>query len=303
MSHPALDPSIRMALGLLKDRCEGEAEVKVESFRRAPHRAGNGSLGMCAAACAEWPLDVESAGAAPVDGDALLALLAAGDPPAFATDSRDRIVFWNRGMADLVGQMSHWALGRRCYETLAGRDVFGNRFCYANCPVVATVREGDPVCGFELKVATSDFERLAVALTILKIPGARPDLFTLVHIVQPIAREGRLAEFLGSLEGKSLDGPARAQAVEKTASAAPPLTRRETQILEQVAKGLQNKEVAQELALSVATVRNHIHNILEKLGVHSKLEAVSLAFRNRWVGLDDDPARLSAVPTVVSDKS
>ena len=30
-------------------------------------------------------------------------------------------------------------------------------------------------------------------------------------------------------------------------------------------------------------VRNHIHNILEKLEVHSKLEAVSLAFRNGWV--------------------
>jgi len=264
---------------------------RVESFRRVPHRAGNGSLTPGAGACAVRTLDVESEAAAAVDGDALLALLAAGDPPAFATDSRDRIVFWNRGMADLVGQISHLALGRRCYETLAGRDVFGNRFCYANCAVVAAARDGDPVGGFELKVATSGPERVPVALTILKIPGARPDLFTLVHIVQPSARKGRLAELLGSLEG----------AVEKTASAAPPLTRRETQILQHVATGLQNKEVAQKLALSVATVRNHIHNILEKLGVHSKLEAVSLAFRNRWVGLDGGPARLSAVPTRVSD--
>ena len=39
-----------------------------------------------------------------------------------------------------------------------------------------------------------------------------------------------------------------------------------------------------ELDLSLATVRNHIHNILEKLDVHSKLEAVSLAFRQGWVG-------------------
>jgi len=33
----------------------------------------------------------------------------------------------------------------------------------------------------------------------------------------------------------------------------------------------------------VATVRNHVHNILEKLEVHSKLEATSLAFRQGWV--------------------
>jgi DNA-binding NarL/FixJ family response regulator len=61
------------------------------------------------------------------------------------------------------------------------------------------------------------------------------------------------------------------------------LTRRETEILRHVAAGLQNKEVAHRLGLSLATVRNHVHNILDKLGVHSKLEAVSLAFRNGWV--------------------
>ena len=50
-----------------------------------------------------------------------------------------------------------------------------------------------------------------------------------------------------------------------------------------MAAGLQNKEVARNLGLSLATVRNHVHNILVKLGVHSKLEAVSLYFRNGWI--------------------
>ena len=64
---------------------------------------------------------------------------------------------------------------------------------------------------------------------------------------------------------------------------APPLTPRETEVLHHVAAGLQNKEVARNLGLSLATVRNHVHNILVKLGVHSKLEAVSLSFRNGWI--------------------
>jgi DNA-binding CsgD family transcriptional regulator len=209
-----------------------------------------------------------------IDPEALLEVLAAGDPPAFATDSRDRIVFWNRGMATLLGRRSDEALGRRCYETVAGRDVFGNRFCYANCPVTATLREGDPVCGFELEVPTSGSDRQAMGVTILKIPGLRPDLFTLVHIFQPIAEERRLARMLERLAAPSAAG---------RVGTTPPLTRRETEILQHVAAGLQNKEVAQKLDLSVATVRNHVHNMLEKLGVHSKLEAVCLSFRSGWI--------------------
>jgi two-component system nitrate/nitrite response regulator NarL len=68
--------------------------------------------------------------------------------------------------------------------------------------------------------------------------------------------------------------------------AGPPLTPREKEILFHVAAGLQNKEVARDLGLSPATVRNHVHNILVKLGVHSKLEAVSLSFRNGWIPED-----------------
>ena len=64
---------------------------------------------------------------------------------------------------------------------------------------------------------------------------------------------------------------------------APPVTPREAEVLSLMAAGLQNKEIACNLGLSVATVRNHVHNILVKLGVHSKLEAVSLCFRNGWV--------------------
>jgi DNA-binding NarL/FixJ family response regulator len=81
---------------------------------------------------------------------------------------------------------------------------------------------------------------------------------------------------------------------------APPLTSREAEILRWVAAGLPNKEVASTLGISLATVRNHIHSILEKLEVHSKLEAVSLAFRRGWVSgepsdeVADDLAELEA---------
>jgi DNA-binding CsgD family transcriptional regulator len=257
---------------------------KIESIRLAPRRMaasnGNGN-GAARSACVE---ELTLAPDPPIfrgDPEALLELLAAGDPPAFATDSRDRIVFWNWGMTELVGKRADEAMGQRCYETLAGRDVFGNRFCYANCPVVATVRADDAVSGFELKVAANGGGRRAVTVTILKVPGVRPDLFTLVHILQPLAEEGRLARLLERLghQGQALP----AALANASPAEAPPLTRREVEVLHHVAAGLQNKEVAQKLDLSLATVRNHIHSILDKLGVHSKLEAVSLAFRRGWI--------------------
>jgi DNA-binding CsgD family transcriptional regulator len=214
----------------------------------------------------------------------LLDILAAGGPPAFASDSRDRIVFWNQGAADLLGRRSEEVLGRHCYEAIEGRDVFGNRFCYANCPVVAGLRGGEAVGGFELQVSANGHGRRLAHVTILRIPSVRPDLYSVLHILSPIDPEGRLARALaavGAVSAPALSGCALG--TDPAATAAPPLTAREREILQWVAAGLQNKEIAQKLDLSLATVRNHIHNILEKLAVHSKLEAVSLAFRSGWV--------------------
>ncbi len=57
------------------------------------------------------------------------------------------------------------------------------------------------------------------------------------------------------------------------------LTRREREILQLVGEGLGNEGLAQRLHLSVRTVETHVQNVLRKLGVHSKLEAVALAAR------------------------
>jgi DNA-binding NarL/FixJ family response regulator len=57
------------------------------------------------------------------------------------------------------------------------------------------------------------------------------------------------------------------------------LTAREREILEALADGATTAEIAGELAISSATVQTHVRNILTKLGVHSKVEAVGTAWR------------------------
>ena len=53
------------------------------------------------------------------------------------------------------------------------------------------------------------------------------------------------------------------------------MTRREREVIELIGAGLSNKEIAQRLHLAVYTVKSHVHNILEKLGLRSRLEIAS----------------------------
>lgn len=52
------------------------------------------------------------------------------------------------------------------------------------------------------------------------------------------------------------------------------LTQRERQVLAHLAKGESNKQIAKALGLAAQTIRNHIASIYDKLGVHSRVEAV-----------------------------
>jgi DNA-binding NarL/FixJ family response regulator len=65
------------------------------------------------------------------------------------------------------------------------------------------------------------------------------------------------------------------------ATRAPRLTDRELEVLKLVARGLNNRDIAKELYISENTVKNHIRNILEKLQLHSRMEAVVYAVREK----------------------
>ncbi len=78
------------------------------------------------------------------------------------------------------------------------------------------------------------------------------------------------------------------RADEKRQIPGPTLTNRELEVLKLVAKGMSNREVAEELYISENTVKNHVRNILEKLHLHSRMEAVLYAMRERILDLDED---------------
>ena len=65
----------------------------------------------------------------------------------------------------------------------------------------------------------------------------------------------------------------------------PKLTDRELQVLKLVAQGMSNREVAEDLFISENTVKNHVRNILEKLHLHSRMEAVVYAVREKLLDI------------------
>jgi DNA-binding NarL/FixJ family response regulator len=67
-----------------------------------------------------------------------------------------------------------------------------------------------------------------------------------------------------------------------------PLSPREMEILQHIAKGQSNKEVAYELGISRQTVKNHMTSILRKLAVNDRTQAALYAVRRGWIRLNDE---------------
>ena len=112
-----------------------------------------------------------------------------------------------------------------------------------------------------------------------------------------LLKEISIEEVAGSIRsvhaGQSLISPSMASKLlnefanmarkdeEKQQMPTPRLTEREMEVLTLVAQGLNNRDIAKELFISENTVKNHVRNILEKLHLHSRMEAVVYAVREK----------------------
>lgn len=196
----------------------------------------------------------------------------------FATDGADRIVLWNKTCEALIGMTARNVLGKRCYEVMGGRDMNGNLYCHRSCPVAHQARElkEQPVKPFDLMVKTGDGNERKLSNTLFAVPAYHPALTKLVHVLRPAANPGHAeTPRPESVEPLMLATDACGEAVA--------LTAREKEILRCLVRGWGTAAIAKQLCIARVTVRNHVQNILQKLAVHSKLEAVVLAHRLQLV--------------------
>jgi DNA-binding NarL/FixJ family response regulator len=143
-------------------------------------------------------------------------------------------------------------------KELPQTKVIGMGLIPSQLDIVEFVQAG--AVGFVLKDATIEevlrtIRSVAQGMKILP-PLLTGSLFT--HVVEHALRKGK-----GTLPN------------------AVRMTKREREIVVLIAEGMSNKEIAQRLNLSIFTVKSHIHNILEKMALHSRLEIATHSYENK----------------------
>ncbi|GAA0927825.1 response regulator transcription factor [Nonomuraea longicatena] len=105
-----------------------------------------------------------------------------------------------------------------------------------------------------------------------------PDAVRGVHEGQSLINPAMAAKLITEFANMS-----RKEAERPPQLPVPRLTDREMEVLRLVAKGMNNREIAKQLFISENTVKNHVRNILDKLQLHSRMEAVVYAVRERML--------------------
>jgi DNA-binding NarL/FixJ family response regulator len=90
-------------------------------------------------------------------------------------------------------------------------------------------------------------------------------------------------------EFRQLTGDNEEAREREIAFAALPLSAREIEVLDCVAQGLSNKEIADELYVTEQTVKNHMTSVLRKLDVNDRVQAVLYAVKNGWMEIGPQP--------------
>jgi PAS domain S-box-containing protein len=209
-----------------------------------------------------------------MDLDALLTNTADG---VCAVGVDGRIVLWNRAAERLLGYAAREVVGKPCCDVFVGRDPAGNRLCYQGCHVQTLVKRGEAVEHFHMATRTKAGRPVWLDISILAVPGGAPGRD---DDRPPLPRRHDRPRGGGARARAPRPGPA-GRFAGRGASAE--LTRRELDILRLLAAGASTRAMAERLHVSPATVRNHVQHILEKLGVHSRLEAAAYATRRGLV--------------------
>ncbi len=195
----------------------------------------------------------------------------------YAVDYDQNIVYWNRAAERLLGHKAADVLGRRCFDLIAGGDHLGHPFCGSDCDVIKSARKGRAPANYDVCTRSAEGERRWINVSIVVLAGSkRHDLLT-VHLFRDVTEARRRQP---PVTPQLSEGPPETADATRVGAR---LTRRETEVLQYLSTGMSVPRIAETLAVSPTTVRNHIEHMLAKLGVHSQLEAVVLAARHRII--------------------
>lgn len=208
----------------------------------------------------------------PLAGAGLREIFSCATDAVFAIDDAHRIVYQNETFARIFRQRLSRFPGRKCHEVVCGQTLDGQPQCRPDCPVGENLLDGRALAHFDLTVPQPEGEPLWFCVGAFPLSSSFGDAAA-VCMLRPVSAYKVLARLSQMNLPNEVPPP----------PAANPLTPREREILRLLAEGHNTRKLADKLHISYVTTRNHIHHIFEKLGVHSRAEAVSSAFRHRLI--------------------
>lgn len=200
---------------------------------------------------------------------------------AYVVDQDQRIAVWNKAAENLLGFKAQEVIGMNCFQILGGHTDGGCPVCRRGCLPFTAGRRGELVPSFDAQVRTASGYPLWVNVTVIAVPTSddsqEPD--AVVHLFRNVEAKKRAETFakdvVGWVRQLRLEGPEPLASDDRPADVG--LTEREIQVLHLLSRGADTDSIANQLVIDRSTVRNHIQRILHKLGVHSRLEAVTYA--------------------------
>lgn len=212
---------------------------------------------------------------------------------AMLADTQGVVVLWNKAAERLLGFRADDVLGRPCHEVLRGETLSGHPFCSLSCAVGHRLGCGSGVRTFDIQTYTKAGKVIWLNVSSLPVPSREKDRFLFAHLFRDIGKQAKVRRLIDELHSMLATFDERpAPGAKPLSSQTPlsdtvpdlpatlPLSKREREVLHHLALGERTSRIADTLCISTATVRNHIQHIFEKLGAHSRLEALAVAFHH-----------------------
>jgi PAS domain S-box-containing protein len=189
-------------------------------------------------------------------------------------DRGGKVALWTRSAEKILGYSAREVVGRPCCEIFIGRDDPSNGLCYQGCHGPTPIKRNEPVQDVAIATRTKAGKPVWLHINILDVPGAEPDAPMTVHLFRDVTAAKEIEALVRArlLRIQRPVSPERPSPTE--------LTRRELEVLRLMVNGANTQTMAGRLRVSPITVRNHVQNILRKLNVHSRLEAVAYVIRH-----------------------
>jgi PAS domain S-box-containing protein len=215
--------------------------------------------------------------------DVLFEALAKTGDGAFVTDQDQRIIFWNQAATQITGYSYEEVSGLPCYELLEGRDDQDRLFCFEHCRIATAALRDRAVKDYDIRISNKSDKARWINLSTLTYPANGDVSKLILHSFRDVTRKKQSEQLISQIHRAAKDlqngDPPQASFPVENGQPIAALTNRELEALSLLAQGFSTDRIARSLFISPSTARNHIRNILQKLQVHSRLEAVVQAYK------------------------